>query len=171
MRALHYPRRLLFFDGLRAITGLSICFGPLLFLNVASLLAIVLGSLGLIFLWFLVRVLAQSLQSITIAADGVSSLGLRNTRLAWTGLTGFKLAHYGSLRHRRVGWYQLTLTGEGGALRLDSTLEGFDLVLRSALDAARCADLALDPSTRDNLAAWADRLAAVGRGVENRMAA
>jgi hypothetical protein len=150
---------------------LLICFGPLFFLTVVPLLAIVLVSSGLIFLWFSGRVLAQCLQSITLTTDGLSSRGLRQTRLAWTGLTGFRLAYYASLRRRSAGWYQLILVGEGNALRLESTLEGFDLVLQSALDAARRADLALDPSTRDNLAAWADREHGVRRGDVDMMAA
>lgn len=146
---------MLLLDGLRAGIGILMTFGPLVFLTVGRPLAIVLGGVGLIFLWFGGRVLAQCAFSITPSANGLSARGLRRRFLGWKDLSGLKLAYYAPMRRRRAGWYQLTLIGKEGAVRLDSTLDGFDDLLRSALDAATHAGLVFDPSTRENLAAWA----------------
>ena len=65
-----------------------------------------------------------------------------------------KLAYYAPRRSRDDGWLQLTLRGaEGGAIRLESTLAGFDQVLGHASRAARANSLTLDAATHANLAA------------------
>lgn len=153
MQSYRYPWRLLAFDGLRAAFGIAITFGPLLFLAVSRPLAIVLGALGLLFLWFGIRVLAQCVLSIMPSADGFSISGLQRRYFAWKDLKGLRLAYYAPMRRQNNGWYQLTLMGKEGAVRLDSTLDGFDDLLRSASDAATQAKLTLDPPTRENLAA------------------
>lgn len=154
LKPYRYPRRMLLFDGLRAGVGILITLGPLLFLTVSRSLAMALGVVGLIFLWFGFRVLAQCMVSIVPSADGLSIRGLRQRFLGWEDLKGLKLAYYAPIRRRNAGWYQLTLMGKEGAIKLDSTMDGFDDLLRSALAAATHANLVYDPSTRENLAAW-----------------
>ncbi len=148
---------MLFLDGLRAGFGMLITFGPVFFLAVGWPLAMVLGVVGFIFLWFGLRTLAQCVVSIVPSADGIRSRGLRQRFLAWEDLQRLKLSYYAPIRRRHTGWFQLTLKGTNGSIRLDSTLNGFDDLLQAALAAASRADLAFDPSTRENLAAWAHR--------------
>lgn len=155
MQPYRYPWRILTLDGLRASIGILVTLGPLCFLAVGRPLATLLGGVGLIFLWFGIRIVAQSMVSIMPSSEGLQCIGLRRRFLRWQDLTGIKLAYYAPIRRRNAGWYQLTLVGRNGVLRLDSTLIGFDELLRSATDAAVHARLALDPSTRENLAAWA----------------
>jgi hypothetical protein len=65
-----------------------------------------------------------------------------------------QLAYYAPRRARQDGWLQLTLRGPSGpAIRVDSTLDGFDDVLRRATGAAARNELPLDPATEANLAA------------------
>ncbi len=154
MRPYHYPWQVLALDGLRAGIGILVTIGPLCFLVVGRPLALLLAGVGLIFLWFGTRVLAQSLVSIVPSSEGLLSTGPRRRFLRWQDLTGLKLAYYAPMRRRSAGWYQLTLVGRHDVLRLDSTLSGFDDLLRAAMDAADHARLPIDPSTRENLAAW-----------------
>jgi hypothetical protein len=144
-------------DGLRAGIGLLMSLGPLVFLTVGRPLAIVLGGIGMVFLLFGFRVLGQCVFSITATTDGLSSGGLRRRNLDWQELLGLKLAYYAPLKRRDAGWYQLKLIGERDVIRVDSTLDGFDDLMRAALEAAAGAGLVFDPSTRDNLAAWVRR--------------
>jgi hypothetical protein len=65
-----------------------------------------------------------------------------------------RLAYYAPRRAQQDGWLQLTLRGRSGpAIRVDSTLDGFDDVLRRATGAAARNELSLDPATQANLAA------------------
>ncbi|MGI9493287.1 MAG: hypothetical protein ACR2QF_12890, partial [Geminicoccaceae bacterium] len=89
--------------------------------------------------------------------EGLSINGFHCWLFEWKDLTRLKLAYYAPIRRRHAGWYRLTLIGKKGTVRLDSTLDGFDDLLKSALAAATRAKLAFDPSTRENLAAWAQQ--------------
>ncbi len=117
----------------------------------------ILWVLGLLFLWFGVRLFAQYMMSIVPSADGFSIRGLRSWFFDWGDLERLKLAYYAPIRRRHAGWYRLTLGGHEGTVRLDSTMDGFDDLLRSALKAAAAAKLILDPSTRENVSAWASQ--------------
>jgi hypothetical protein len=75
-------------------------------------------------------------------------------RLPWQQLRRLQLAYYAPRRARQDGWLQLTLRGPARApIRVDSTLDGFEEVLRRATAAAAANELALDPTTEANLAA------------------
>lgn len=113
--------------------------------------------MGLLFLWFGFRLFAQYMMSIVPSADGLSIEGFRSWFFGWKDLKTLKLAYYAPTRRRDAGWYRLTLKGQEGTVRLDSTLDGFDHLLRSALKAATGAELVLDPSTRENLSAWSHK--------------
>lgn len=154
MQTYRYPRALLLFDGLRAGFGILTSLGPLLFLDVSRILAVVLGGVAVLFLWFSCRVLIQYSVTIVPADDGFLYRGWRRRSWHWQDLRGLKLAYYAPMRRRGAGWYQLTLTGNNQSIRLESTLSGFDQLLRSAVEAADRARLVLDVTTRENLHAW-----------------
>lgn len=140
-------------DGLRATFGLAVSFGPLMFFDVAWPLAIVLAGMGSIFLIFALRLIDQYWSSIELTGDGICLRGAKNRELRWLDLTSLKLAHYGPVRRSSQGWYQLSLHGEGGRLRVDSTIDRFGEIVTMAKKAARERAIDLDPSTLDNLKA------------------
>lgn len=157
MQVYRYPKHVLLLDGLRAGFGILVTFGPLLFLDVGRIMALVLATVGFLFLWFGGRVLSQWFFSVAPSSEGLQKGGASRFFLAWKDLKTLKLAHYAPVRRRQTGWYQLTLSTGDGRISVESTLEGFDDLLRLALEAATDAGLTFDPSTRDNLTAWAGR--------------
>jgi hypothetical protein len=149
-----YPTPALLADGVRAGFGLAATIGPLLFLEVALPLGVVLGVLGVIFLAFAIRVAARSLSSVELSKRGIAIRGPMGRALEWRQLRQLKLAHYAPPRRRSEGWFQLSLAGDGPVLlRLESTIDGFDAILAEALEAARANGIDLDPATGGNLAA------------------
>ncbi|MGI9487166.1 MAG: hypothetical protein ACR2RF_15065 [Geminicoccaceae bacterium] len=146
-----YPVPSLLSDSLRAVFGITVTLGPLFFLNVALAPALVLGGLGLIFLTFALRLVQQSLSSIELSSEGISRHGPVARKLAWPDVTSLKLAHYGAPRKPSGGWYQLMLRGSGGILRVDSTINDFEDIVASAVEAAKKGRLILDPATVENL--------------------
>ena len=147
----------LLLDSLRAVFGITVTLGPLFFLNVALPAALILGALGLIFLTFALRVAQQGLSSIELSSEGISRHGPVARKLTWADVTSLKLAHYGAPRKPLGGWYQLMLRGSGGILKVDSTIDGFDGIVASAVEAARKSGLVLDPTTVENLRALGHR--------------
>ncbi len=146
-----YPTLSLLTDSLRALFGITATFGPLLVLDVVWPLALILGALGLIFLTFACRLVLQSLSSIELSSQGISRRGPVAREVAWPDVTSLKLAHYGMPRKSSVGWYQLMIRGRGGVLRVDSTIDGFDDIVASAVNAVSKSGLTFDPATSDNL--------------------
>ena len=151
---MRYPLAALYADYLRTALGLALTAGPLLLLDVADVIAALLGVLGVLFAWFGLRTVVRHLSRIELSGDAIALCGPGARRLAWDDLERMKLAYYAPRRSRDDGWMQLTLRGKAGrAIQLDSTLAGFDRIIGQATRAARNRALCLDGATRANLAA------------------
>jgi hypothetical protein len=150
---LRYPVASLYPDYLRSALGLGLTVSPLLVLDLAEAVAVLLGGLGVLFAWFGARTVVRHLSRVELSGETIAVSGPRPRRLAWRDLERMKLAYYAPRRSRDDGWLQLTLSGGGRPIRLDSTLSGFDQVLGEAARAARAKALPLDPATEANLAA------------------
>jgi hypothetical protein len=154
MARYQYPASTLLPDYLRVAFGLAVTAGPLLALDLANVIAALLGALALLFAWFGVRTVLRQLSWVELSPTGIALCGPIRRRLPWQQIRRLQLAYYAPRRARQDGWLQLTLRGTSGApIRVDSTLEGFDDVLRQATGAAAGNRLALDPTTEANLAA------------------
>lgn len=105
----------------------------------------------MVFLAFASRLAAQSLCIIELSDDGISSRGLGVRSLIWRDMTSLRLAHYAAPRRRSEGWYQLTIKGDDCVLKVDSTIDGFDDIVKTAKRAAEAVHLDLDPATGENL--------------------
>lgn len=189
----HYPVGSLYSDYLRVAVGLALTLGPLLVLDLATAIAWLLAVLAVLFAWFGLRTAIRQLSAVELAPEGIAIRGPMGSALLWDELARMKLAYYAprswsSSRRRdrqheqaqqdqsQRGWLQLTLqASRGRPIRIESTLEGFDQVLRRALAAVAHRQLSLDPTTTANLAALgldrddpagpALRPAAPGRGL------
>lgn len=148
-----YPLRSLLSDGLRAVVGMAATFGPIVFSDMAPILALLFGFLGIIFFLFACQVALQALLSIHVSGEGIAFRGPIEKTLDWQELSTLRLAHYGARRRGGDGWYRLTLRGGNIVLKLDSTIENFDTIMTSVLRAASTADATMDATTRDNLTA------------------
>jgi hypothetical protein len=169
----HYPIGALSSDYLRVAVGLALTLGPLLLLELAAPLAWLLGALAILFVWFGLRTGVRQLSAVELSPQGIAIRGPFGRHLAWDELAHLKLAYYaprgwGSARRRERyhergerhegqrerGWLQLSLQARGGRpVRVESTLEGFEEVLRRAMAEATRKQLHLDPTTTANLSA------------------
>jgi hypothetical protein len=154
MEHYRYPVTTLVPDYLRVAFGLAATAGPLLALDLARGVAVALSGLALLFAWFGVRTVLRQLSWIELSATDIALCGPIRRRLPWQRIRRLQLAYYAPRRARRDGWLQLTLRGRNGAaIRVDSTLDGFDGLLHRAVGVAARNDLALDSTTQANLAA------------------
>jgi hypothetical protein len=149
-----YPATSLLPDYLRVAFGLAATIGPLVALDLARPVVLVLSGLTLLFAWFGIRTALRQLSWVELSTTDIALCGPLRRRLPWQQLRRLQLAYYAPRRARRDGWLQLTLRGQHGrAIRVDSTLEGFEKLLRRAAGVAARNDLRLDPTTQANLAA------------------
>jgi hypothetical protein len=154
MERYSYPTTSLVPDYLRVAFGLAVSAGPLMALDLAPSVAVLLSGLALLFAWFGVRTALRQLSWLELSTADIALCGPIRRRLRWQDVRRLQLAYYAPRRARQDGWLQLTLRGRRGpTIRVDSTLDGFDHVLRRAMGAATHNQLPLDPATQANLAA------------------
>lgn len=155
-----YPADTIWADYARGGAGLALTLGPLLVLTPHWLVSAGLAAAALLFAVFLSRTALRQLTVVELDERGVAA---RGSGVEWAALQGLRLTYYSTRRDRRNGWMQMTLKGPGRALRLESTLTGFDEIAEHAAAAAAAKGLRLDDATVDNLLALGID---AGRGAE-----
>lgn len=138
-------------DYLRTVLGLALTLGPLVFTPVHAVLAWVLGALACLMAIHGVRTVWRHLAAVECGDDVLVLRAPVTRRLAWSDLGKLRLRYFSTRRDRDRGWMQLVLSGNGVTLRIDSTLPGFEEIVRRAAAAAAAAGLPLSSATRRNL--------------------
>ena len=164
-----YQRRALMGDFARSGIGLVISLGALAIAGFGGFTAWLFGVCAVVFLLFGLRTLLRAVTNYELTDTGLTrfyatGFGRSERALAWQGLKQLKLRFFPAKRDRSHGWMEMTLTGEGARMRLDSTLGDFDAIVRAAVGAATRRRLALSESTLSNLAALGIAVAKVDGG-------
>ena len=146
-----YPKRALIEDYARGAAGLV--FLVIALVPMHWVLHLVFGLVAVLLLSFGVRTFLRGQSRIVLDENGIAVIGPRSKRLAWAALDGLKLRYFSTRRDRKRGWMELTLSGAGTRLAIESQIEGFETIVRQAATAAKARDLTVDPSTEGNLAA------------------
>ena len=146
-----YPRRAVIADGLRALAGMVMTFGPLAVFNIGSVMVYILAGLGALFLLFGFRTLLRHLTHVELSAEGIRIAGPSGRAIQWRDMDHMSLRYYTTKRDKTGGWMLLKIQGSGTVVTVDSTLEGFDSLVRHALDSARANEITLEPGTLMNL--------------------
>ncbi len=156
---LRYDTRSIAADYVRAAFGAVVCLAPPVFMDVAAVLAWVLVAVGALFVAFGLRTLLRHLTTYELSPDGMKATGPLGATVSWKGLTAINLAYFQTRPRRKIiarspgGWMELTLREGPQAIKIDSSLEGFDDVVGEAARVARERGLTLNPVTLANLAA------------------
>jgi hypothetical protein len=72
MSSHHYPISTLSSDYLRVAVGLTLTLGPLLLLDLASVIAWLLSALAVLFVWFGVRTGLRQMSSVELSPQGIA---------------------------------------------------------------------------------------------------
>ena len=154
-----YPMRVIRADYFRAGIGAACCLAPLAVGGVAWPLAAVFATFAALFAIFGVRAMGRQATRVRVTATGVSANGWRPVHIAWDEMSAMSLAYYSTRREKGKGWMQLRLRGRSGAVRVESTIDDFDSLVRTAARAASANGVVLDRATRSNLGALGIALA------------
>ena len=153
MTELRYPFSALRADYVRTAIGLVLALGPALMVPAGSAALYVLLPAALLFLAFGFRTWRRQISRVRLDETGISLFSPRRVSLAWHDIRALKLGYYAVRADRTGGWMQLTLKGAQETIRIDSSLDGFEQVVRRAASAAQANTLDLSEATRANLAA------------------
>jgi hypothetical protein len=153
MSSYRYPAKSLMGDYLRAGGGLAVTGGPVLFLPTAIPVAIFLGSLSVLFGIFGLRTALRQFTVIETTEDAISVVGAGGKRLPWREVRQLRLDYYSTRRDSQGGWMQMRISGSGGHIRIDSTLDRFSRLAAEVCDRAARHEIEMTSTTRGNFRA------------------
>jgi hypothetical protein len=140
--------------------GVALTLGPLALVHPAAPVAWVLAAAAALFLVYFGRTLCRQLTHIELDEDGIRvrgpAVGLLSAAIRWEDLRSLRLDYYSTRRDPEArtmdgGWMQLTLRDTRHTIRIDSELDGFAGLVRTASAEALRRDLGLDENTHRNL--------------------
>ena len=129
-----YPSGAIYKDYGQAAAG-AIIFGiPLAYAHTNIYAVVILGAIVLMFLSFAWSTYRRHRTVIAVTRDGISTEGAIHTALRWTEITCVDLRYFSTKRERGrgrpatdegTGWMQLRLDGDGGTIKVDSSVHDF----------------------------------------------
>lgn len=146
-----YPAAVMLGDYFRSGMGLFFTVVPLAVTTPLPAVTGVLTGLAALFLAYGGRTVIRHCTVIRLSAKGMETRGPLGTHIAWEDVRGLSLRYFSTRRDRTGGWMQLKVKGERGAVRIDSTIDDFDVILHRTARAARALAVKLDSSTVENL--------------------
>jgi hypothetical protein len=148
-----YAPQTLIGDYMRAGLGLLLTVPPLMFLNPDTAIALALGIVAAVCLFFLARTIDRNRAVVSVDDDGIKLTGLRSASVRWAELARMTLAYYAVKRDKSDGWMEITLKDAKATIKLDSRLENFGAVVVKAARVARERRIPLNQITLSNLKA------------------
>ncbi len=154
-----WPWPILRGDYLRGAAGFAVTGVPLAFVERTPVTVVLLGGLAALFAWLLTRTWRRHRARIETDEEGIRW----NRRvLAWPALKRVSARRFGA--HRRDGGYvEMTLSGAGTRLTLDSQLTDAIILFRFVACATESNGLMLDDRTRAAFGALGLQMAVNGR--------
>ena len=141
-------------DCVRAVVGLVLCSLPVL-LGLEFILALwLLVPLTAVFITFLVRIIIRYMTTVTVTDEWIRVNSFFDITLYWADVTDFKLSYFTLWRNGEKGWMQMRLRNATNAIRIESSLVGFEEIASRAFAAAEANHISLNSTTTSNLEAF-----------------
>lgn len=125
--------------------------------QLAAPVAWVATAAAALFLVYFARTVCRQLTHIELDESGIRvsgpMVGLLGAAIRWDELRSLRLEYYSTRRDREEGWMQLRLADAQRTIRIDSELDGFAELARTAARAAVGRGLVLEAATLSNLEA------------------
>ncbi|MDA0230344.1 MAG: hypothetical protein O3B21_09155 [Proteobacteria bacterium] len=150
---LRYPARAIILDYFYTALGLAFTLVPLALVTPLPAVTGVLAGFAVLFFVFGLRTAIRHNTFVEVSNGGVTLRSLWGSKVTWSELREVKLSYFSTRRDRHGGWMQLRLRGQKRTIRMDSTLEGFEILVARAAREARARELELGLETVQNLIA------------------
>ncbi len=160
----YYPIEVQRSDLIRGGGGLLLTAGPLIFLPMHWIVALLFSAAAILFTAFTARILQRVFTRYEASDQGIVAHGPLGGAIAWDDLNALNLKFYSTRRDRRDGWMLLILKDGKRTLKLESTVTGFDEIVDQVAEIAKSKRLPLTNATINNLLA-------IGAPVEDDAAA
>ncbi|MBM85958.1 MAG: hypothetical protein CMM47_08045 [Rhodospirillaceae bacterium] len=153
MTSHRYPINALLGDYLRGGIGFVVSVSLFAISDILTVIQYIIGAAGIIFGGYVIRTVVRHWTALEVSEDGMLANGPFGKALRWNDVTAVKLRYFSTQRDRSKGWFQLTIKGSTGSISVDSTLEGFEVLLKSCAQSVMRNGLELSEATTENFAA------------------
>lgn len=150
MSAHRYPVASLRGDYLRAAGGMLFLGLLLIGASTVPVMFVLIGSVFLLFAGFGFQTWSKHMTMIELDGDGLQIFGLRRRKFTWDTLTGVKLRFFTMKRDRDSGWMELTLIGDAGKTKIDSSIEGFNEIAEAVAKSVEEKGIKIDETSVEN---------------------
>jgi len=103
--------------------------------------------------------------TITVTNEWIRVNSFFDITLYWADVTDFKLSYFTLWRNGEKGWMQMRLRNATNAIRIESSLVGFEEIASRAFAAAEANHISLNSTTTSNLEAFGFNSKRRGGGV------
>jgi hypothetical protein len=157
-----YPNSAMIGDYARAAAGFVPAAAVLALAADGAVATGILVGLAALFALFGLRTALRHATRIDATETGLEVSGPLSATIRWADLDRMKLVYYSTRRDRRDGWLQLELRAGVSTIRLDSRIDGFNVLVERAALAAAARGVELSAATLANLEALGVATPAVG---------
>lgn len=161
-----YPGKALAGDYARAGVGLSVTAGPALLIEATTSVVVILTALAALFGIFGLRTALRQATVVKAGPEGIECRGPIGRKLAWRDVKAVKLDYFATRRGSAEGWMQMKISGRGGSIRVDSSLEGFPQLASAVAAATSETTLRMSDTTLGNFRAIGIEVPGHGDGGE-----
>jgi hypothetical protein len=137
----------------RSVFGLAVTLGPLVALQPASWLGVVLVLGAALFLIYAAKSVARHSTRVVVDAAGIRTEGLFGVTIGWDALRAVEMNYYTTRSDGSGGWIELLVRGSGGLIRIESSLEGFTQIAARVAQEAIKRNRPLDDRARTHMRA------------------
>jgi len=138
-------------DYIRAIGGILLTAGTLVFAQTTGTVAWILGAGLLLFVGYAVHTAIRHASTVRCDENGIFVTGPLRRAVDWNDLTDVRLRYFSTRRDGRNGWMQLIVKGPHASVRIESTLTGFKDIVADAVKIADRNEIQLSSTTLGNI--------------------
>ncbi len=153
MTRLYYLKTPLLWDLLRGGLGLTVTVLPLSLLdNILPVIVVILVAIAGLFVVFITRIALRHKTEIQLTQDGIMMVTpLGRKEIAWLDMTAVTLSYFSTSRSGAgKGVMTLKLKAGDTIIRIDSSLNGFDTVVKQVAWVCSKVPVAISPTTVHN---------------------
>ena len=148
-----YERGAIVWDMARGGLGLLFTGLPLVITPLTTTMTVIFAALATLFGVYVIRTWMRAAQAIEVDAQGIRRTGPMGIAIAWDELETMGLRYFSTRRDKAGGWMELKVSGGGGNLAVESSIDDFETVVRHCMLVAQRNGLELTEATLDNLRA------------------
>ena len=149
----YYNQSSIIGDYIKSAVGLILIITAIIFLDLTQILQFIFIFIVILFIIFTIRTFIRHKSHYFFQNNILYQYGIFHKKLPLDQLINLRIKYFSTARNYENGWFQMKLATKDVKLVVDSSLNGFDIIAKTAATALRNKNLPIDDNTNINLQA------------------